>query len=90
MIGDKLNMEKIHYIYTDNKFFRKLIKNNNERLWNSFYDSMIQIVPSLDNGQYRQIFTGFSLLEAIGLGRIRTKYSHKLNLNNFLLCTPEK
>jgi hypothetical protein len=79
------NMEKIHYIYTDNKFFRKLIKKNNEEYWNVFYDSMAQALPSLHNGLYRQIFTCFSFLEAIGEGRIRTKYSHKLNLNKFLL-----
>ncbi len=86
---DQLNMEEIHYIYTDNNFFRQLIKKNNERLWDSFYDSLIQFVPSLDNGLYRQVFTCFSLLEAIGEGQIRTQYTPKLNLNKFLLCNSD-
>jgi len=59
------------------------------RLWDSFYDSLIQFVPSLDNGLYRQVFTCFSLLEAIGEGQIRTQYTPKLNLNKFLLCNSD-
>lgn len=79
-------MEEIHYIYTDNNFFRQLVKRDNEKLWDSFYDSLIQIFPSLNNGLYRQIFTCFSLLEAIAEGKMRTQYTPKLNLNKFLLC----
>jgi len=73
-------MKKIHYIYTDNIFFRQLVKKNNENLWNSFYDSMIQIVPSLNKGLYRQIFTCFSLLESMVDPNVKTDCPH-LNWN---------
>lgn len=77
--------ELCHQIFYDNKIYRALIGNGNEELSVRLYDSLTSHVPTLHNGLYRVHFTYASLLEAIGDGNFREKYTPRLDLTPFLL-----
>lgn len=77
--------ERVHNIFYDNGIYKKLTAKGNEDHAVNQYDSLIQYVPSLDNGLYRTYFTWSSLLEAIGLGNFRKKYKPRLSLRQFYI-----
>lgn len=63
--------EKRNYILIDNSVFKTLIKKGNENLANNFYDLLKVKDINFVDVQCESIFTGLSLLEAIGLGGIK-------------------
>jgi len=76
---------QLHNIFYDNSVYRPLAKKGNEGLYVSFYDSLMNHVPSLDNSEYQVYFTWSSLLEAIGDGNFLEKYEPRLNLDDFCI-----
>lgn len=64
--------------YIDNSLYKKLIRTNNEGLWNNFYDSLFAFDPKLVSYEYEILFTSFALLEAIGLGQIKQNSENQI------------
>lgn len=64
--------------YIDNSPYKKLIRKNNEVLWNNFYDSLLAFDPNLVSYEYEILFTSFALLEAIGLGQIKQSSENQI------------
>jgi hypothetical protein len=53
-------------ILIDNQLYRKLIQTNNEHINDLFYDSLD---PEYRSNLFKLVFTPFSLLEALGIGK---------------------
>ena len=63
----------VYNFFIDNCLYRNLIKTGNEDAWNRLYESLIAINPNYKGRSFDVIFTALSLLEAIGLGKIKEK-----------------
>lgn len=75
----------IHNIYFDNGVYRKLVAKSNENIFYNHYNSLISYIPLLDNSNIKIYFTWGSVLEAIGLRRIRRTLKPKLDLTTFYI-----
>lgn len=58
----------MYYFIIDNGLYGLLVRTDKEARWDVFYDSLMVQSPEYDNEPFKVIFTGLSLLEAIGWG----------------------
>lgn len=65
--------DKKNLIYFDNGLFRRLSEQGKEEVWNIFFDNLVVLDHRFANAKHdlEIVFNGSSLLEAIGLGRIK-------------------
>lgn len=59
----------LYNFFIDNGLYKNLVKTDREESWNLFYDSLIARAPQYKDIDYEIIFSSFSVLEAIGLGK---------------------